>query len=57
MFTLLQLSRCFGLVVYDHFGPFCDTPVDRVCQSEDVALCNKIRQAGYRVGVSPKLLL
>ena len=44
--------------VYDEFGPFCETPVDRVCQSEDVALSNKITAAGYKVGVvSPAVVV
>lgn len=44
--------------VWDTFGPFCDTPAGKVCQSEDVAFCNKIREAGFRVGViSPALLV
>jgi hypothetical protein len=35
---------------YDQFGRFCSTPAGKVCQSEDVAYSNKIREAGYRVG-------
>lgn len=37
--------------VYEEYGPFCDTPIDRVCQSEDVAFTNKIREAGFKLGV------
>lgn len=44
--------------VWDEFGPFCDTPAGKVCQSEDVDFCNRIRAAGYKVGViSPALLV
>ncbi len=40
------------------FGPFCDTPAGKVCQSEDVDFCNRIRAAGYKVGViAPPLLV
>jgi len=43
--------------VWNKFGPFVDTPVDKVCQSEDVVFSNKIREAGYKVGVvSPWLV-
>src|SRR5207302_1345549 len=27
--------------VFEKYGPFCKTPVDKVCQSEDVDLTNK----------------
>lgn len=44
--------------VWDEFGPFCETPAGKVCQSEDVDFCNRIRAAGYKVGViSPALLV
>jgi GT2 family glycosyltransferase len=44
--------------VWDEFGPFCETPIDKVCQSEDVDLCNRITKAGYKVGVvSPALIV
>ena len=43
--------------VWDRFGPFCQTPIDRVCQSEDVEFSNRITAAGYKVGVvSPHLV-
>jgi len=43
---------------WQEFGPFVETPVDKVCQSEDVAFSNKIREAGYKVGVvSPWLVV
>lgn len=37
--------------VWDQFGKFVDTPVDAVCQSEDIVFSNQIREAGYKVGV------
>jgi GT2 family glycosyltransferase len=44
--------------VWDEFGPFCDTPVDRVCQSEDVDFARKIHAAGFKLGVvSPALVV
>jgi hypothetical protein len=44
--------------VYDRFGPFCQTPIDKVCQSEDVDFTNRIRSAGLRIGVvSPALIV
>jgi GT2 family glycosyltransferase len=36
---------------WDAYGPFCDTPVDKTCQSEDVDFTNRIRAAGYKLGV------
>lgn len=44
--------------VFDEFGPFCDTPVNRVCQSEDVDMTNKIIATGGQIGVvSPALVV
>jgi glycosyltransferase involved in cell wall biosynthesis len=37
--------------VWDTYGPFCDTPVDKTCQSEDVDFTNRIRKDGYKLGV------
>jgi GT2 family glycosyltransferase len=37
--------------VWDKYGPFCDTPVDKTCQSEDVDFTNKIRNDGFKLGV------
>lgn len=42
---------------WDRYGPYCDTPVDKTCQSEDVFLTNKIRADGYKLGeVYPHLV-
>jgi GT2 family glycosyltransferase len=42
---------------WDEFGPFRETPAGSVCQGEDVDFGNKIREAGYKLGViSPALL-
>ena len=37
--------------VWDEFGPFQDTPVGRVCMGEDVEFGNRIKAAGYKLGV------
>lgn len=43
--------------VWDKYGPFCVTPVDRTCQSEDVDFTNRIRKDGFKLGVvSPHLV-
>jgi len=55
---LASQSMLMKWEVWDQFGPFVETPVDKVCQSEDVAFSNKIREAGYKVGVvSPWLVV
>jgi glycosyltransferase involved in cell wall biosynthesis len=42
---------------WDKYGPYCDTPVDKTCQSEDVDFTNKIRADGYKLGVvTPHLI-
>lgn len=44
--------------VWDQYGPFCETPVDRVCQSEDVDFARKIVADGGKLGVvSPALIV
>lgn len=44
--------------VWDKYGPFCNTPVDKVCQSEDVDFTNKIHADGFKIGVvSPALIV
>jgi len=54
---LASQSMLLKWEVWDTFGPFVETPVGKVCQSEDVAFSNKIREAGYKVGVvSPWLV-
>lgn len=37
--------------VYDDIGEFCNTPVDKTCQSEDVDWTNKLRAKGFKLGV------
>ncbi len=42
---------------WDKFGPYCDTPTDKTCQSEDVDFTNRIRNAGFKLGVvDPRLI-
>jgi GT2 family glycosyltransferase len=44
--------------VFDEFGPFCLTPAGKVCQSEDVDFGNRVRAAGYKLGlIKPALLV
>lgn len=58
VYALATQSMLMRWSVWDEFGPFCDTPAGKVCQSEDVDFCNRIRAAGYKVGViSPALLV
>lgn len=43
---------------WDKYGPFCETPVDKVCQSEDVDFTNRLKADGGRIGVvSPALIV
>lgn len=37
--------------VWDEFGPFNDTAPGDVCLGEDVSFCERIKAAGYKVGV------
>lgn len=56
--ALASQSMLMRWEVWDEFGPFCDTPAGKVCQSEDVDFSNRIRAAGFKVGViSPTLLV
>jgi GT2 family glycosyltransferase len=58
VYAVASQSMLMSWDVWDEFGPFCDTPAGKVCQSEDVDFCNRIRAAGYKVGViSPALLV
>ena len=58
VYAVATQSMLMRWEVWDEFGPFCDTPAGKVCQSEDVEFCNRIRAAGYKVGViSPPLLV
>lgn len=44
--------------VWDKYGPFCQTPPGKVCQSEDVDFTNKIKADGFKIGVvSPALIV
>ena len=49
--SLATQSMLMRWEVYDKYGPFGTTPVDRVCMSEDVEFCNRIRADGFKVGV------
>lgn len=49
--ALASQSMMMKWETFDKFGPFCETPVDKVCQSEDVAFSNKVKEAGFKVGV------
>lgn len=58
VYAVATQSMLMDWATWDEFGPFCDTPAGKVCQSEDVDFCNRIRAAGYKVGViSPALLV
>jgi hypothetical protein len=57
VYALATQSMLMRWETWDRFGPFCQTPVGRVCQSEDVEFSNKIRAAGLKVGTMiPPLL-
>ena len=44
--------------VWDKYGPFCQTPPGKVCQSEDVDFTNKMRADGGGIGViAPPLVV
>lgn len=56
--ALATQSWLLSWETWDRFGPFVSTPVDRVCQSEDVEFTVRVRAAGLRVGVvSPALVV
>jgi hypothetical protein len=58
VYAVATQSMLMDWETWDEFGPFCDTPAGKVCQSEDVDFCNRVRAAGYKVGViSPALLV
>jgi len=58
VYALATQSMLMRWETFDEFGPFCRTPVGKVCQSEDADFCNRIRAAGFRVGVvTPPLLV
>jgi GT2 family glycosyltransferase len=49
--ALATQSMFMRSCVWKDYGPFCDTPVDKTCQSEDVDFTNKIRAQGFKLGV------
>jgi hypothetical protein len=58
VYAVATQSMLMSWDIWDRFGPFCDTPAGKVCQSEDIEFCNRIRAAGMKVGViSPALLV
>lgn len=58
VYAVATQSMLMDWETWGRFGPFCQTPAGKVCQSEDVDFCNRIRAAGYKVGViSPSLLV
>lgn len=55
--ALATQSTFMTWATWDAFGPYCDTPVDRTCQSEDVDFGNRITKAGYKLGcVTPNVV-
>jgi GT2 family glycosyltransferase len=58
VFALASQSMLMRWEVWDKYGPFCQTPVGKVCQSEDVDFGNRIRADGFRLGVvSPAVIV
>jgi GT2 family glycosyltransferase len=58
VWSLASQSMLMRWDVWDEFGPFDKTPAGKVCQGEDVSFGNRIREAGYKLGViSPALLV
>lgn len=56
--ALATQSMLMRWEVWDKYGPFCQTPVDKVCQSEDVDFTNRIVADGFKIGVvSPALVV
>ncbi len=57
VYALALQSMLMKWEVWDRYGPFCNTRVGVVCDSEDVDFTNKIRADGGRIGViAPPLL-
>lgn len=57
VYALATQSMLMRWETWDRFGPFCQTPPGKVCQSEDVDFSNRIRSAGLKVGtLIPPLL-
>jgi hypothetical protein len=58
VYTLALQSMLMKWEVWDKYGPFCQTPPGKVCQSEDVDFTTKIRADGGRIGViAPPLIV
>lgn len=58
VYALALQSMLMRWEVFDHFGPFDSTPPGAVCQGEDVSFGNRIREAGFKLGViTPPLLV
>lgn len=56
--ALALQSMLMDWSVWDKYGPFCQTPPGKVCQSEDVDFARKIQADGYKLGVvSPALVV
>ena len=49
--ALATQSMIMSWEVWDAYGPFCPTPIDKTCQSEDIDFTNKIRKDGFKLGV------
>lgn len=49
--ALATQSMFMSWETWDKYGPFCDTPIDKTCQSEDVDFTNRIRKDGFKLGV------
>jgi GT2 family glycosyltransferase len=56
--ALALQSMLMSWETWDKYGPFCQTPPGKVCQSEDVDFTNKLKADGYKLGVvSPALVV
>ena len=51
VYALATQSMIMSWAVWDKYGPFCVTPIDKTCQSEDVDFTNRIRKDGFDLGV------
>lgn len=50
--ALAGQSMLMSWKTWDRYGPFIKTPVDKVCQSEDVMFSQRINGDGHKVGVA-----
>lgn len=56
--SLALQSMLMKWSVWDEYGPFADTTPGKVCDGEDVLFGNKIREAGFKLGViNPPLVV